>query len=123
MNPVQFKIEGRTWALLPLDEYQALCRQLEDAADAEAMRRAQARDEESFPSAFVERLLVSGENPVRVWREHRGLSASELARRANVSNAHISAIETGASTGSVQTLRRIADVLDTTIDTLVLPVG
>ena len=59
---------------------------------------------------------------MRVWREHRGLSASELARRANVSNAHISAIETGASTGSVQTLRRIADVLDTTIDTLVLPV-
>ena len=39
MNPVQFEIEGRTWALLPLDEYQALCRQIEDAADAEAMRR------------------------------------------------------------------------------------
>ena len=84
------------------------------------MRRAQARDEESFPSSFVERLLLSGENPVRVWREHRGLSASELARHASVSSAHISAIESGASTGSVQTLRRIADALDTTIDTLVL---
>ena len=87
------------------------------------MRRAQARDEESFPSLFVERLLLSGENPVRVWREHRGLSASELARHASVSSAHISAIESGASTGStgsVQTLRRIADALDTTIDTLVL---
>ena len=122
MNPVQFEIEGRTWALLPMDEYEALCRQLDDAADAEAMRRAQARDEESFPSAFVERLLFSGENPVRVWREHRGLSTNELARRANVSNAHISAIETSASTGSVQTLRRIANALDTTIDTLVLSV-
>ena len=120
MNPVQFKIEGRTWALLPLDEYQALCQQLDEAADAEAMRQAQARDEESFPSAFVERLLLSGENPVRVWRVYRGLTAAELARRANVSNAHVSAIETGASTGSVQTLRRIADALDTTIDTLVL---
>ena len=120
MNPVQFEIEGRAWALLPLDEYQALCRQLEDATDAESMRRAQSREEESFPSSFVERLLLSGENPVRVWREHRGLTASELARRANVSNAHISAIEKGASTGSVQTLRRIADALDTAMDTLVL---
>ena len=120
MKPVQFEIEGRAWALLPLEDYEELCRQAEDAADAESMRRAQARDEESFPSSFVERLLLSGENPVRVWRDHRGLSASELARRANVSNAHISAIESGASTGSVQTLRRIADALDTTIDTLVL---
>ena len=90
----------------------------DDAVDAETMQRAQARDEESFPSSFVERLLLSGENPVRVWREY--LSASELARRASVSNAHISAIESGASTGSVQTLRRIADALDTTIYTLVL---
>ena len=92
----------------------------DDAADAETMQRAQARDEETFPSSFVERLLLSGENPVRVWREYRRLSASELARRASVSNAHIDAIESGASTGSAQTLRRIADALDTTIDTLVL---
>ena len=92
----------------------------DDAADAETMQRAQARDEETFPSLFVERLLLSGENPVRVWREYRGLSASELARRASVSNAHISAIESGASTGSVQILRRIADVLDTTMGLLVL---
>ncbi len=92
----------------------------DDAVDAETMQRAQARDEETFPSSFVERLLLSGENPVRVWREYRGLSASELARRAGVSNAHIAAIESGASTGSAQTLRRIADALDTTIDTLVL---
>ena len=92
----------------------------DDAVDAETMQRAQARDEESFPSSFVERLLLSGENPVRVWREYRGLSASELARRAGVSNAHIAAIESGASTGSAQTLRRIADVLDTTMDMLVL---
>ena len=92
----------------------------DDAVDAETMQRAQARDEESFPSSFVERLLLSGENPVRVRREYRGLSASELARRVSVSNAHIAAIESGASTGSAQTLRRIADALDTAIDTLVL---
>ena len=91
----------------------------DDAVDAETMRRAQACDEESVPSSFVERLLLSGENPVRVWREYRGLSASELARRASVSNARIAAIESGASTGSVHTLRRIADALDTTMDTLV----
>ena len=104
IKAVQFEIEGRTWALLPLTDHEVLCQQAK----------------ESSPSSFVERPLLSGENPGRVWREHRGLSASELARRASVSNAHISAIESGVSTASVQTLRRIAKALETTIDTLVL---
>lgn len=117
MKSVQFEIEGR--AHLPRDESEALCRRVDDAADAEAMRHAQDRDEESFPSLFVERLLLSGENPVRVWRVFRGLSASELACRASVSKAHISAIEARVSTGSTRTLRRIANALDTTIDMLV----
>ena len=121
MKLLQFEIDGRRWAMLPLDCYDELCEALEDAADAEAMRQAEANGGETFPSLFVERLLLSGENRVRVWREYRGLSAGELARNAGVSTKHISAIENGTSTGSVQTLRCIADALQTSIDTLVPP--
>ena len=61
--------------------------------------------------------------PVRVWREYRGLTATALARRAKVSNAQLSAIENGAATGSVQTLRDIADALGVTVDDLLPAAG
>ena len=90
---------------------------LEDLADREALRAAQANGEEMFPSSLAERLW-SGANPVRVWREYRGLSVTDLARQARVSDSQLSAIERGNATGSVQTLRSIADVLDVTLDDL-----
>ena len=121
MKLLQFEIDGRRWAMLPLDCYDELCEALEDASDAEALRQAEVRGGETFPSSFVERLLLSGENRVRVWREYRGLSASELARNAGVSAGRISAIENGTSTGSVQTLRCVAEALRTSIDALVPP--
>ena len=121
MKLLQFEIDGRRWAMLPLDCYDELCEALEDASDAEALRQAEVRGDETFPSSFVERLLLSGENRVRVWREYRGLSASELARNAGVSARRISAIENGTSTGSVQTLRCVAEALCTSIDALVPP--
>lgn len=121
MKLLQLEIDGRRWAMLPLDCYDELCEALEDASDAEAMRQAESRGGETFPSSFVERLLLSGENRVRVWREYRGLSPGELARNAGVSTGRISAIEDGTSTGSVQTLRCIAEALSTSIDALVPP--
>ena len=63
MKLLQFEIDGRRWAMLPLDCYDELCEALEDAADAEAMRQAEANGGETFPSSFVERLLLSGEKP------------------------------------------------------------
>ena len=121
MKLLQFEIDGRRWAMLPLDCYDELCEALEDASDAEAMRQAEARGGQTFPSSFVERLLLSGENRVRVWREYRGLSASELARSAGLSTGQVLAIECGASSDSVQTLRCIAEALGTSIDALIPP--
>ena len=66
-----------------------------------------ARDQESIPDAVVGRLL-DGENPVRVWREHRGLSLRALAEQADTTPSTLSAIETGKSGGQGATLRRLA---------------
>lgn len=48
---------------------------------------------------------------VRVWREHRGLTQDELARRVGLSKSFLSEIENGKKTGSVRTLRALADAL------------
>lgn len=84
----------------------------------EAKRRLSAGEDEFLPSAMVDRILA-GENLVRVWREHRGLSASALAEKAGIAQPYLSQIETGKREGTLQTMKKIADALGVAIDDLV----
>ncbi len=109
---------GETLVVMPLAEYEALV----DAADvAEANRvvaEIAAGRQEWVPSDIVDRLF-DGENRIRVWREHRGLSGSDLAAKAEISGAFLSELETGKKTGGLETLRKIATALNVDIDDLV----
>ena len=67
------------------------------------------------------RRLAAGENAVRVWREHRGLKACDLAAAAGIGKSYLSAIETGRKPGSIKALHGIAEALGVTIDDLVEP--
>lgn len=113
---------GERLVVLPEADYEALVEASEDAEDSAAARRTQARlesgGEELLPAAMVERLLT-GESPVRVWREHRGLSATALAERAGIAQPYLSQIESGKRDGAVETYRQIALVLDVTVDDLI----
>lgn len=100
---------GERLVLLSEADYAALVEAAEDAADGE---------EELLPSAMVERIL-NGENRIRVWREHRGLTAKALAETAGIAQPFLSQIETGKREGTVDTLRKIAQALSVTIDDLV----
>ena len=85
-----------------------------DLADVLAYDEAKARlasgDDELVPSAVVDAILA-GENPIRVWRQHRGLGLGELAGAALLSQAYLSQIETGKRQGQAETLKRIASAL------------
>jgi DNA-binding XRE family transcriptional regulator len=81
---------------------------IEDAEATAAYHRA--RDQERVPIELVDRLLA-GENPVKVWREHRGLSQRDLAARAGLNFAYLSQIETGARRGSIETMKKLAEAL------------
>ncbi len=112
------------FAVIPYDEYRALADLAEDAGDVAALARyakryAQGR-EESFPAEVVDRLLA-GESPLRVWREHRGMTAAALAQSVGVTAAHVSRIESGKCEPSVGVLRRFAKVLNVGLDLLVGP--
>ena len=52
--------------------------------------------------------MWNGESPVRVWREIRGMKATDLAAAADVSRSYLFAIERGAKRGSVDALKRLA---------------
>ncbi len=103
---------------IPKDEYERLLAAREDLEDIIAARKALEVDEESFPAEIVKR-LVAGESPLAVFRDYRGMSQAELARRSGVNRVQIIDIEKGRGTGSVETLKRLADALNVEIDDLV----
>lgn len=107
---------------IPKAEYRRLCGVEDDPADLQAalalQKRIDAGTEEFLPETVADR-LIGGEPPLRVWREHRGLSQSDLARAADASRVLIADIEAGYRTGSVHTLRRLADALGIGVDDLV----
>ena len=113
---------GERLVVLPEADYAAIMSAVEDASEAEIVRvfkeRLAAGEEELIPSAMVDRMLA-GENLVRVWREHRGLTASALAAQAGIAQPYLSQIETGKREGTLQTMKKIADALRVKLDDLV----
>lgn len=93
-----------------------------DQADIVAVERIladlAAGREEMVPAEFANR-LIAGENSIRVYRALRGLSARELAEKAEISAPYLSEIESGKKDGSLSAMRRIADVLKVDLDDLV----
>ena len=121
MNRVLQKIvspSGETMVVMPLADYEALIDAVDIATADKVVAEVAAGRDEFIPSAMVDRML-NGESPIRVWREHRGLTATALAGQAGISPAYLSELESGKKDGSVSVLARIASTLKLTIDDLV----
>lgn len=113
---------GERMVVIPEADYQRLVSASEDAADrlavTEFRHRLAAGEEELVPDAVASRILA-GDNPVRVWREHRGLTISALAAKAGIGQPYLSEIETGKKDGGINTMKKLAAALDVTLDDLV----
>ena len=106
------------WAVIPYREYRRLSEAAEMAEDVRDFDEAVSRDEEAVPHAIVQRLVMD-EQPVKVWREYRGLTQAALARAARITPAYLSQIETGAREGSVRVLTALARTLQVDVEDLV----
>ena len=119
---LELTIDGRDFVALPRAAYDELVEAAENAADVAAIIRFEQRlaagEEELVPSEVVDRIL-SGENLVRVWREHRGLTVAALAEKAGITQPYLSQIETGKREGTLQTMKKIAEALKLGLDDLV----
>lgn len=122
--PVMTKTpKGDDIVILSRKEYdQLVAAATEDAADAETLRRSIARvesgEEETFTSDEVDAFLAA-KTPLAFFRKKRGLSQDDLAKRAGITQGYLSEIEAGHKSGDVQTLRKLADTLKVTLDSLV----
>ena len=116
--------DGRpTHAVVPIDLYRRLLALAEDADDIRAANDAldeldTGRDE-LVPAEVAHRLLQGEEHRLRIWREHRGLTQTELGAVSGVQQGYIAQIESGRKTGSIETLKKLSAALRIDIDDLV----
>lgn len=117
------KKNGRPeWAVIPFEEYQRLVEEaemLQDVRDYDEAKLAIANGEELIPSE-VTYALLDGKNPIRVWREYRGLTQQQVAEAAGISKPYLSQLESGQRKGTTEVLRAIGRALDVSLDDLVI---
>jgi DNA-binding XRE family transcriptional regulator len=103
-------------------EYDRLRHAEEDLSNLRAYDRAKAAlasgADESIPAEFAKR-LIDGERPLRVYRDLRELTQTQLAKASGVNRVQIVDIEAGRKAGSIETVRKLADALGVAVDDLI----
>ena len=125
---VQFKKTGKgEVAILPRKDYEALAKAAQDAEAYEnagtARLVARARKEIAggallIPLAAADR-IAKGESRVRVIRELRGVTQTQLSAKTKLGQGYISDLENGRRKGTTDAMKRIAQALDVPLDLLV----
>jgi DNA-binding XRE family transcriptional regulator len=91
----------------------------EDMMDIIAYDETKVRkDEELFPIELTER-LINGENALRIYREYRGFTQTQLAAKVNLTQATIAELEKGKQKGSIETWKALSHILNVDINELV----
>jgi transcriptional regulator with XRE-family HTH domain len=99
---------------------------LENAEDRAAVGQRKARERligiertrADYLTADEAMRLLDGENPVKVWREKRGLSQRTLAAHANIASSYLAEIESARKPGSNNAVRKIAAALQVAVEDL-----
>ncbi len=84
------------WAVIPYETYLQLVEKaemLQDVQDYDASRASLAHGNEMLVPSEVLHAILDGGNPIRIWREYRGLSQQALAENAGISISYLSQLE------------------------------
>jgi DNA-binding XRE family transcriptional regulator len=107
---------GEEMVVLSKEEFDELvANQIDEDAETirifrESMAALERGDEIALPEETWAR-LESRENPVRVLREFRAMTQTELAKAAGLSQSYLSEIERGSREGTLSTIKAIAKAL------------
>jgi DNA-binding XRE family transcriptional regulator len=111
------------WAVLPYDKYLELAEEaemLQDIRDYDNIKAVIEREEQEVIPSEVTYAILDGENPIKVWREYRGLTQQQLAELIGISTPYLSQIEKNRRTGTKEVLVAIAKALKVTLDDIVI---
>lgn len=106
------------YAVVPWKDYVALAGEDDAAEHAGLIVLAEkTRGEDALPLAVVER-IIKRENPLKVFREWRGLTQRELAEKGKLAKLYVSQLETGHRRIGAAAAKKLAPVLDISVQTL-----
>jgi ribosome-binding protein aMBF1 (putative translation factor) len=94
---------------------EAMLEELEDIRDFDA---ALAKPDRRMIPFDVTSAILDGASSIRAWREHRGLSQSDLAQAAAMSVAQLAEVEDRTRRAMPAVLRRVAKALRAHVDDL-----
>lgn len=119
-----YKIEYSKTAIkklnkIPNDFYKKLTEDAEMLADIKAYDIAKNKSEKSFPSDIVDRILLEGENPIKVYRGYRGFSLLELSEKIQIDIQELEEIEDNISIATQKKLETIAESLNIDLDMII----
>lgn len=98
--------DGTVLVVIAEADYLALV----DAADIASADRARAESDFSVPAEVLDAMLA-GKSPIAAWREHRGISQTELAKTAKMLQPGLARIENAKSRLRAGTANRLAKAL------------
>ncbi|MFL7793134.1 MAG: helix-turn-helix domain-containing protein [Anaerolineae bacterium] len=122
MNVQVIEKDGKPeWAVIQYADYQCLveaAKMLQNVRDYDEAKKAVENGEELVPSEVVYAIL-DGENPIKVWREYRGLTQRQLAEAVGISTPYLSQLKTGKRKGATEVLSATAEALGLSLDDIV----
>jgi ribosome-binding protein aMBF1 (putative translation factor) len=106
-------------------DFEALQDELEDAADRIAVLEDCLLDQKPDANRYMLTMdetmrIIDGENPIKVWREKRGMSVRQLADSLGLHDIEIEEVEKGRAVDQLM-LMNIARTLDVLPDMIILP--
>lgn len=117
------EIAGAQMVLLDRKEFERLVEAAAHFDDIVAAVEAQKRreaGEEYFPAEIVNR-LINDENPLKVWRQYRGLTLEALGAMVGRKGSFISKLEKGRAEGGIKLWQDLAKALKLDLEDL-LPI-
>ncbi len=119
IRPQIIEREGkREYAVIPIAEWRRIEALLEELKDIRDFDAALAKPDRRMIPFEVTSAILDGASPIRAWREHRGLSQSDLAQAARVGATRLAEIEAGTRAPTPAALRRLAKALRARVDDL-----
>lgn len=95
-------IQGKPYVLVPLHDFRSLTN----------------AEDKGLPSSVLDKLAAGQENPVKILRQHRGMTQNDLAKAAGISRPYLTEIETGKKSGSLKAMKAVAKALGVSVGTL-----
>lgn len=101
----------RQYAIIPYALYQRLAAIIEDAEDIQALEEFYKQDDGfRIPGDLLQRELA-GESPVKLWREHKGMTQKQLADMANMEQLVLAQVENGSLSIPEEDIAKLAQIL------------